>query len=54
MLIKTTSELMGKKVGMRIIRVLTATDNQKVLEQAKDLTNKLLHTSKQTNQYVRK
>jgi hypothetical protein len=54
MLIKTTSELMGKKVGMRIIRVLTATENQNVIDKANELTNKLLHTSKQTSQYVRK
>lgn len=54
MLIKTTAELMGKKVGMRIIRVLTATDNKQVLDKANELTNKMLHTSKQTKQYVRK
>jgi hypothetical protein len=54
MLIKTTSELMGKKVGMRLVRVLTATDNKDVLDKANELTNKLLHTSKQTTQYVRK
>lgn len=54
MLIKTTTELTGKKVGSRIIRVLTATEHQKVLSKSDELTNKLLHTAKQTREYVRK
>jgi hypothetical protein len=52
-LIKTTEDLLGKRVGSRIIRVLTATEHKDVLEKADELTNKLLHTSKQTRQYVR-
>ena len=54
MLIKTTSDLLGKRVGSRILRVLTATEHKDVLEKADEITNKLLHTSKQTRQYVRK
>lgn len=53
MLIKLTSELLGKKVGSRIIRVLTVTENRDALVKSNNLTNKLLHTAKQTQQYIR-
>jgi hypothetical protein len=54
MVIKTTEELLSKRVGSRIMRVLTATENKDILEKASDITNSLLHTAKQTKQYIRK
>jgi hypothetical protein len=54
MVIKTTEELLSKRVGSRIMRVLTATENKDIIEKASELTNKLLHTAEQTKQYVRK
>ena len=54
MLIKTTNELLGKRVGSRMIRVLAATEHKDVIDKVDNLTNKLLHTSKQTRQYIRR
>jgi hypothetical protein len=53
-LIGLTSRLLGKRIGTRIIRVLFATVNQDEIQKATEITNKLLHTSKQTLQYIRK
>ena len=54
MIIKTTSELLNKRVGSRIMRVLTASENKDVLLEANEITNKMLHTAQQTRQYIRK
>ena len=51
---KITGELTGKKLGSRIIRLLHASDNAEIIEKSNALTNKLLHTQKQTRQYIRK
>lgn len=51
---KITGDLTGKKLGSRIIRILHASDNAEIIEKSNALTNKLLHTGKQTIQYVRK
>ena len=50
----TTSKILGKPIGSRIIRILHASDKADVIKEAAELTNKLLHSSKQTAQYVRK
>ena len=52
----TTSKLLGKAIGSRIIRILHASSksNKEAIEKASELTNKLLHTASQTKQYVRK
>jgi len=54
MLIRNTSKLLNKRVGSRIIRLLAASDNKESILKLQDLSNKLLHTSEQTKQYVRK
>jgi hypothetical protein len=53
-LIGLTQKLLGKRVGTRLIRVLFATQNRAEIEKAAEVTNKLLHTSEQTKQYIRK
>jgi hypothetical protein len=53
-LINLTQKLLGKRVGTRLIRVLFATENREEIEKAEDVTNRLLHTSEQTKQYIRK
>ena len=53
-LIKKTSELLGKRVGSRIIRVMYATKHGEVLKAADKVSHKLLHSAKQTREYVRK
>ena len=50
----TTSKMLGKAIGSRIIRILHASDKKEIIQEAAELTNKLLHTAKQTKQYVRK
>ena len=54
MLLNTTEELLDKRVGSRMIRVLFATENKQTIEQSAKVTNDLLHTAPQTRQYVRK
>jgi hypothetical protein len=55
-LIKLTSNLLNKKVGSRLIRVMFASENKEILAKADDVSNKMLHSksSRQTRQYVRK
>ena len=54
-LIKITDNLLGKRVGSRLIRVLFAPDNKQALQKADDVSNKMLHskTGLQTRKYVR-
>ena len=49
-----TKEILGKSVGSRIFRVLHATENREVIEQAAELSKKMLHSEKRTADYVRK
>jgi hypothetical protein len=51
---RVTKELSGKSYGSRLIRVLAATDKKSEIEAVLELSNKLLHTTKQTKQYTRK
>ena len=51
---RATKVLLNKSFGSRLIRVLAATENRKEIEAASSLSEKMLHTSKQTRQYVRK
>ena len=52
----TTEKLLGKRIGSRIIRIVFSSDpsNRKTIEKAAEISNKLLHTAKQTAQYIRK
>ena len=49
-----TSKLSGKRFGSRILRILHATENAELIEKSKELSNKLLHTKSQTEEYVKK
>ena len=51
---KKTKALLGKAFGSRMIRILAASDSKDVIMAASDLSNKMLHTMKQTKQYIRK
>ena len=51
---KVTKDLLGKSFGSRLIRILHATDSKEEIEKVAELANKMLHTTKQTKQYVRK
>mgnify|MGYP000197430471 CR=1 FL=1 len=52
----TTEKLLGKRIGSRIIRIVFSSEpeHKAVIEKAAEITNKLLHTAKQTKQYIRK
>ena len=49
-----TLELLGKKIGSRIIRVVVATENKELIEKAAELSAKFLHGQKRTADYIRK
>ena len=53
---RVTGELLGKKFGSRLIRVLAATAERSTLLKAQELGNRMLHSSnsKQTLEYSRK
>ena len=51
---KLTHELLSKGIGTRMLRIFNATQNAKLLEKAAKVSNDMLHTSKQTKEYVRK
>lgn len=49
-----TKKLSGKSFGSRILRIIHATESSEIIEKSNALTNKLLHSSSQTQQYVKK
>ena len=54
MVIRTTKKLLNKKIGSRIIRLLAATSHKSEIDKLKKLSNSMLHSQKQTSEYVRK
>ena len=54
MLQRNTKKILNKSIGSRIIRLLAVTNARASIEKVAELSNKLLHTSAQTKQYVRK
>ena len=55
-LLKLTSNLLNKKIGTRLIRVMFATHNKALLEKADKVSNDMLHSKsgRQTRKYIRK
>lgn len=49
-----TKQILGVSFGSRIIRLLHATDNAAEIKRVAALSNSMLHTSRQTKQYIRK
>ena len=49
-----TKAILGKSFGSRMIRLLHATSAAEEIKKVTELSNKLLHTTRQTKQYVRK
>ena len=54
MVIRATKKLLNKKIGSRIIRVLAATSNKEEIKKLKKFSDSMLHSVKQTGDYVRK
>ena len=53
-LIKLTTDLLGRRIGSRLLRIIFATKNEELLSKADKVSNQMLHTTKQTREYVRK
>lgn len=51
---KALGDLTGKKFGSRLIRVLAATENKAMIDKSAALSEKMLHSQKQTKAYTRK
>ena len=51
---KLSKEFLGKAVGVRMLRIFNATDNAAILRKADEVSNNMLHSAKQSKEYVRK
>ena len=51
---KLTSDKLGKTIGTRMLRIFNASKHAKLLEKAAKVSHEMLHTEKQTKQYIRK
>jgi hypothetical protein len=49
----TYEDVLGARLGSRIIRIIHANSEKDALKRAQDLSNKMLHTPKQSAQYVK-
>ena len=54
MVIRATKKILNKKIGSRMIRILAASSNKEEIEKLKKFSDKMLHSVKQTGDYVRK
>mgnify|MGYP000742957852 CR=1 FL=1 len=50
---KIMETLTSKRIGSRIFRIMHANENKDVIRKASELTEKMLHTSTQTKQYIK-
>ena len=50
---RVTGELLGKSFGSRLIRVLAASNSKKEIDKVAELSNTMLHSTKQTKEYTR-
>ena len=51
---KLTSDKLGKTIGTRMLRIFNATRHAKLLQRAAEVSHGMLHSAKQTKEYVRK
>ena len=51
---KLTADKLGKNIGTRMLRIFNASRHSKLLEKAALVSHDMLHSEKQTKQYVRK
>ena len=50
---KRYEQLLGARLGSRLIRVIHANENKDAIRAAKELSNKMLHSQNQTSQYIK-
>ena len=53
-LMATTKKRIGKEFSVQLIRILFAMKNRDIIETAKEVSEKLLHSAKQTLAYAKK
>ena len=53
-LMQITNKRIGKKFSVQLLRILYAMRNRDVIESAKEVSDKLLHSQKQSLQYAKK
>jgi hypothetical protein len=51
---KITADKLSKNIGTRMLRIFNASQNKELLEKAAEISNNMLHSEKQTKEYVRK
>ena len=51
---KITKDKLSKNIGVRMLRIFNASDNAKLLAKAEEISHNLLHSPKQTKEYIRK
>ena len=51
---KLTADKLGKTIGTRMLRIFNASKHAKLLEKAAKVSHDMLHTQKQTKEYIRK
>ena len=51
---KITSDKLQKNIGTRMLRIFNASSHQKILAKADEISNNMLHSGKQTREYIRK
>ena len=51
---KITLDKLSKNIGVRMLRVFNATENAKILAAADEISNNMLHSTKQSREYIRK
>ena len=49
----TYERILGKRLGSRLIRVIWANENKDLIRDSKELSDKMLHSQKQTGQYIK-
>ena len=53
-LMRITSSRIGKKFSVQLLRILYAMKNRDIIESAKEVSAKLLHSQEQSLQYAKK
>jgi len=51
---KLTGDRLDKSIGTRMLRIFNASDHRKIIEQAAEISNNMLHSQKTSKGYVRK
>ena len=51
---KITKDKLSKNIGVRMLRIFNASENAKLLEKAEEVSHNMLHSAKQSREYIRK